>query len=619
MKRVFLLMLCVALVGIMLPLPQAAHAQTNLTQVIATADGVMSLRVPAGWASYDGTNDPALPLFTSQLWFGDSNEAMNTRIEYNRYGTGTVVGLGGGAFLVNSQLYQQSMGTAPTAQALYDLLAEANIAEGATLSDTVDVTIDGNNGILVAIDSISINDELSLFVSLDTPSGVVIAFASGESANAEANAELLGSILDTFKIPAEATAPSATPTTTTTIDFTSLRFIADHERTVSIGIPSTWIVENHLIEPAGAIMFADSPEGIETRIADFEQDGGDAVVGMGGWFTFVTYADFGVTAPAPASWALDLVTSVSDGYVEQGATIIYVPTEFDAVNGDKGAFVAVQWPSGQTGWLVTQNNDAAQLILVWVLSAESFERFEPQYIEMLAIVDALSIPAAADAETLPPVGEEPVIDNTPNTNNGTQGPGLGDVFNNTNNPPNPTPAVAVPAGLAVYPALDGRFSIRLPEGWFNEDRSEFGGGFIIGETQQAVTTRQDGSDIIERTTPVSGTGVQMLALPLSELLAGNAVTPALALDVVNLQVETWTANGGLIVFPAAEIENANGLQIARAGGIGANGESGFVAVIISEEADLLLFVVASAESSAAFTEDLAILEEALRSISIPAE
>ncbi len=635
LKRFLWLMSAVALMVLVLPSPVPAQAQsTQLTQVVATRDGMLSVRVPDGWVSFDGSNDPQIPLFTSQLWFGDSNEALNTRLIYNRTGAGTIVGLGGGAFLTNATLYQESFGSAPTAASLLEVLSDFNREAGFAVDEPVAVTVNGNSGFFTVIDSTSFNDERSLTVTLDTPNWVVLVFTSGTSSTVVDSADLLASIADTLRAPAEqptTPAAAATPTIAPIItpvagsggpsatDYTVSRTISDDQGRISIALPLGWVVENHLEETAEAIVFGDSAAAIETRILDFDQPGGDAVTGVGGWVTFLPMSDLGISSPTPANYAVDLLADISSDYIERGAIILVESVDFEVFGGNTGALLGVEWPSGQTGWIAFFTVDQENLAVLIAASTDSPAAFDTQYVELASLVDTIRVPADIGAEPILPIGEAP-----PPAENGTQGPGLGDVFKNNNagntgSTDTPTNTTPLADGMAIFRTNDGSFSIRLPEGWFSEDRSEFGGGLILGETQEALTTRQDGSDIIERTTPVSGTGVQLLPLSLSEILGDIPVTPTLALDVVNLQVETWTQNGGLVVFPAAEISNINGVQIARAGGIATNGEAGFVAVIISEEADLLLFVAASAESSAAFTEQVFLLEEALASIMVPSE
>lgn len=638
LKRTIFVLSMLALLAAVIPgvTPVAAQA-SSLTQVIATRDGALSLRVPDGWVSYDGSNDPQIPLFTSQLWFGDTSEALNTRLAYNRSGSGTIVGLGGGAFLTNTSLYQQSFGEAATAAGLLDVLLEFNRSAGFEVQDPVETVVDGNAGFFAVVDSTSFNDERGLLVTLDTPTGVVLVIASGTSSNVVENADLLAGIAETLRTPAEQSVqptPTAQPTTPPLItpvagttdggitDYSFTRTISDEQSRISIALPSAWLVENHLENETGAIIFGDSQAAIDSRIRDFDTPGGDVVVGVGGSMAFVGMDEFGISNPTPVNYAVDLMTDIGAGYVEDGAEIILEATDFEVFGGNSGALLGVSWPSGQTGWAafftVNQENTAVFILL----SADTRAGFDAQYVELASLVDTVRLPADVGAEPILPFGEEPVV--APVDNN-TQGPGLGDVFNNSNssNPAatNPTPSTsALPDGLAVYRADDGRFSIRLPEGWVAADTISLDSLFVVAESQAALTSRQDGFDVISRTASLEGTGVIIIPYTLSDYVTLGQVPAQFALNAINSQVESWTEAGGIIVFPATELLNENGVQVARAGGIsGLNGEAGFIAFVVIEDANLVLYISASSESSAAFTEDVFVLEAALLSIVAPAE
>ncbi|PJF42579.1 MAG: hypothetical protein CUN55_09845 [Phototrophicales bacterium] len=625
LKRFFVTLSLFAITLMLLPSTSNVLAQdSELPKVIASEDGLVSLRVPDGWLALDSSNDPQIALFTTQLWFGDSEDAINTRLEYNRNGSGTVVGLGGGAFLTNEDVYQQAFGEAPTAQGLIEVLSEFNRNAGFTVDELTEVTVNGHNGFFTIIDSTSFNDERSLVVTLDTPNGVALVLASGTSSNVAENAELLVDIANTFQTPAEqTTTPASDPTAGTggPTDYTITRTISDPEGRVSIQLPSAWFVENHLDEPSEAIIFGESPEAISSRVEDFEEPGGGEVIGVGGSIAFIDMGELGIANPTPENYAVDLLADIAESYVQNGAEILVESTPFEVYGNNAGALLGVQWPSGQTGWASFLTIDQANLAIFVLLSAPSFEEFNTQYVELASLIDTIRAPAEADAITIPPVGQVP--EQPTDANNGTQGPGLGDIFNsgsNTGAAPPSTNTSTIAEGYAVYRANDNSFSIQLPEGWVIADTIASNQTLIIAESDAALSSRQDELDIIGRTTPVQGSGVTIIPYVLSDFATPGQVPAQFALNAVTNLSDTWTEEGGLVVFPPAELLNENGVQIAWVGGINnANGEAGFAAFAIFEDANLALYINATSESSAAFTEDVFMFETAIKSVKAPAE
>jgi hypothetical protein len=209
--------------ALLIPAPRAAAQSPGLPQYVRAGDGSFSLRLPAGWVTQDNSNDPAIPLFGTQLWFGNTAAARDSRLAYNRTGTGNISGLGGAVVVANEAAFMQLAGTAPDARGLMDILLQLGQNVGGNVSAVSPTTVGGYGGFFAVADTLAFNNEITLYFTLNTPLGVVVILVSSDAANnTDANAVLLDSIARSLSIPpaprptSTPAPPTATPTTTPT-------------------------------------------------------------------------------------------------------------------------------------------------------------------------------------------------------------------------------------------------------------------------------------------------------------------------------------------------------------------------------------------------------------------
>lgn len=208
--------------------PAAAQGNPDLPQYVRAADGTFSVNLPAGWVTLDNSNDPQIPLFGTQLWFGSNQAALDTRLAYNRSGMADISGLGGAVVVANTAAFVQQTGAAPTARSLINLLLQINRNVGGNVSSISPTTVSGFSGFFAVADTLLLNDEITLLVTVDAPIGTVLILAGSDAANnTDANATLLNSITQSVRIPpaprpTNTPAPAATSTPFPTPTFTLL-------------------------------------------------------------------------------------------------------------------------------------------------------------------------------------------------------------------------------------------------------------------------------------------------------------------------------------------------------------------------------------------------------------
>lgn len=463
--------LAVALALVIGVLPVQAQGGMTPTVRVQTEDGNISVLVPDGWFFYDNTGDPQLALFTSMLFFGESEREIEARLNINRGVDDRVNGFGGVVALVDATLYQQAFGAAPNAVDLMQLLIDSNVAIGATVSETTDVQVMGAPGKLVIINTANINNEVSIAVTFETTLGVVAATSSGPLATFDANVNALGSILDTIVIPASAV-PSGTqgpgiggdnsnngtqgpglgggnnqpPATQTNV-------VAASTGEVSIEIPAGWIVDDRMGTDDRLFVFGDSQQAVDSRVQDFLESSTAPVVGTGGYIALLAYDAIPITSPAPDGFARLVLESMSVSFQEEGGELLAEIQ--DAPTGLNSAFVPFKDASGEYGVLTINAYDNVSQIGLVFISSDDGDYFLANAEFFGQIVGTVSAPA-----------QPPTNNAAPPSNNGVPGlPGLGDAGSSLPGLPgmgNQPPAVEL--GLSVFNA-ERTFAFDMPGEW----------------------------------------------------------------------------------------------------------------------------------------------------------
>lgn len=178
-----------------------AQGGDDLVELVTTENELVSVRVPTGWWFYDNSGDPDLPLFSTMLVFGDVEDAIYTRIDYNHgdITSSGVVGRGGEIILLDEALYQQTFGSTPSVEGLIDILMGSYQGGGAEILEGPQTFSDLNGQALIIRDGTL----QSIVIAMDMNGTIVLASLEAEQSVFEANIELFSEMIYTVASPAE--------------------------------------------------------------------------------------------------------------------------------------------------------------------------------------------------------------------------------------------------------------------------------------------------------------------------------------------------------------------------------------------------------------------------------
>ena len=597
-----------------------AQDDFDLEQVIATADGNLSVRLPADWVSMDNTGDENFSFFSSQLWWGTTQDAMNDRLIYHRDGVGTTTaGLGGGVLLADEADFQASFGYYPNAEELMDLLITLYTDSGATVEAAEPTTVNGMSGQFTVVNLATVNEEIALLVLIDTPVGTVLIISSGNVSNTSDNAGLLNAIALSVNAPAEATTTTSSSGTGDELpSFENLTAISDSGGAVSLQVPSGWLALDRDVNVDG-LYFGDSVEAINSRVESYNADESLPVEGVGGVIAVFSYADIGLTGAAPANFPVEFLDSLMPDLTENGALVIFDLTDFTVYNGNQGAFLGLQSTADESGWMAMLTIDEEETAVFMRFTTSTYASFESQYIEMAGIIDTIRVPAEAGAAPAPTSLDAPT-----NTNTGGDGGSLGDVFGNGNSTntgdtgnTGSLPDVEVPDGSQIYASNDSSLFVVAPTGWVVLDELASNNVFIVADSQEAINTRRANFLSDGDPQPVVGAGVVMTRFNLDDLNIGSPVPANAAVDLVNSLLPSFEQDGGLVMFPTEQVYADTNIQIAMYGGLeSTNLETGFQGVALFDKERTLVAVIATSADSSEFVTEFEILQTAVATVRV---
>jgi len=178
-----------------------AQGGEDLVELVTTENELVSVRVPTGWWFYDNSGDPDLPLFSTMLVFGDVEDAIYTRIDYNHGDilSSGVVGRGGEIIVLDPTLYQQTFGSAPSVDGLISILMGSYQSSGAEILEGPNIIEELNGQALIIKDGTL----ESLVVAMDLNNSVILASIETDESIFDDNFDLFGDMLFTIASPAE--------------------------------------------------------------------------------------------------------------------------------------------------------------------------------------------------------------------------------------------------------------------------------------------------------------------------------------------------------------------------------------------------------------------------------
>lgn len=397
--------------------PVLAQGDDDLSQYVRVPNGSFSVYLPADWIWQDNSNDPQLALFDSQVWFGDSQAAIDSRLTYNRTGMGNVVGVGGGVLVANPSRFVQTLGEAPTAASLLDILVQLGSDAGGIPDVINPATIGGYNALWTIIDSTKVNNEIALYATVDTGRGVIVIIVSGTAQRlaSDTTTDLLAAIAFSVQVPAAPVpTPTAVPQTvdstpvpdstpvanTTTADNPSLadifnpgttnkvddsepptdrsvfsQYIQDigDGVTINVAFPEPWFVEDRL-QNENVLVAGTTVAAIDSRMSALASDS-TTVSDEGLTMRLYSLAELGLQEDALSAGALELMSAALTQFEVQGGVVIFnaelLPASGDVVIarfgglrndiGEAGMQALVVFPATQTAVVVviTSTNNSA--------------------------------------------------------------------------------------------------------------------------------------------------------------------------------------------------------------------------------------------------------------------
>ncbi|KAB2866593.1 MAG: hypothetical protein F9K46_01990, partial [Anaerolineae bacterium] len=287
--------------------PAYAQGSSDLTQLFASTDGALSLRLPATWVGIDDTGDPGLTLFSTIIFFGENQAAAEARRAYNLGQTSNVPGLGGAVVVVDPAQFQQLAGQPLTPDSAVAAVVAGTEANGGStqVGATAYQTTAGNPAVY-AVTSDPNSDLLAFVVAVEFTGTVVLASAENRTADFAGSSDLLTGILDSVSAPAE------TATTPTNNGGTGLggglggtglvsgessdkTFVTSDDGSLSILLPKEWVFEDQLATN-GLFVFGETQAEAENRATFWLSNELVTVAGSGGFVAEIEWSSINADA-----------------------------------------------------------------------------------------------------------------------------------------------------------------------------------------------------------------------------------------------------------------------------------------------------------------------------------
>ncbi len=563
---------------------QPAYAQdpTSLTQLVASANGGLSVRLPATWVAIDDTGNAQLALFSTILFFGENQAAAEARRAYNMGQTSNVPGMGGAVVIVDPAQFQQLAGQPLTPDsAVAAVVAGTEANGGSTQVGATAYQTSAGNPAVYAVTSDPNSDLLAFIVAVDFSGTIVLASTENRTADFAGSSDLLTAILDSVSAPAEA------PTTPTTgggglgggLGGTGLvsgesddnAFVTSDDGSLSILLPEDWVFEDQLATN-GIVVFGENQAEADNRATFWLSNQLVTVAGSGG---FVAEIEWSSIPADPATFDLNAGFT---GFLANLSHSEAEPFQEITIGGQTPAiYTVITYPTQKTfvGLI------AFDLKLAIVAASAPNATFEANRNLLLEIIQSVSIPA----------GQPPATD--PGTTGLGGGTGLGGSTAST--------------GQTVA-ASDSSLSVVLPDGWVSQDNMASGGYFAFGENgselQNRITFWESDQDIA-----ITGLGGIITLYDYANLgYTADTMDPVVTLD-------TFISNLSLVTVQPTQTFNIAGVVASYA--IVEWGASQGVLMIIPFQERLAL--VYASTTAANINSDLAILLSVAETVRVPAE
>ncbi len=405
------------------------NPQAPLTQYIQSSDGRVSVRLPDGWTYTDVVAGENI------LAYGDSPDAVASRLSDVRGQTSTITGNGGTIVLLNLADYGFTTASTDVLKSVMDsgLVGVQNVG-GSVLEDPQEVEI--NPGQTIVLAAIQAGGEQGYAATIGFGEMIAIMTATGTPTTWDANRDLLYTIIQSVRIPAD---PNTAPPDGALPAGDDVTVVRATDGSLSVAIPTGWSFKDQLTDNQ-IFVFGESETETENRSVFWISNEQVVVGGKGGLISSRRLDELDLD-PATVD-----IGSTSNTFITNLEVTVIEARQIFTVNNAPGAYAVVDW--GQQRGFLAFIVFGEMLAIVYV--SDSPANFEASRDTLFAIIESVRIPAE--------IAAPPTADNNGGTNNG--GTGLGGVLGNTGN--QDTSTIALPQALRNEAST---LEILLPETW----------------------------------------------------------------------------------------------------------------------------------------------------------
>lgn len=421
------------------PVAAAPPPQAPLNQYVQSSDGRVSLRLPDSWVYTDVVATENI------IAFGETDAAMVGRLNDLRGEPGLLISNGGTITLFNVADYGLTETSVDVLQTVMDsgIAAVTEEPGGDVLEEPQVVEINPGQEIVLAV--ITSAGERGYAAMLGFGDTLAIMTATSTPTSWEANRDLLYSIIQSVRIPAEegAVTPPDNTTTSGTIDEGTL--VRATDGSLSVVVPTGWSFRDELVENE-IFVFGENEAEAENRSVFWVSNELVEVAGAGGLISLRTFEAFGVD---PATF--DIETTMNN-FIRNLELEAIEPIQIMDTSSNPGAHAVIDW-GNQRGYV---GLIAYGTLMAIIYISDTPSNFQNSRDILLSVLKSIRLPAEIAA---PPTAGGTAVPTPSNpTNNG--GTGLGGALGSAGDKGDSS----VPLPLALRNEAN-TFEILLPEGW----------------------------------------------------------------------------------------------------------------------------------------------------------
>ena len=378
------------------PVPPTAVVQSGQTStggVTASATGMFSVRLPAGWATDITTT---IDNFGDTVTFGSDQAALEASSSFLVAAQTLTAFQGVGGFVGAIQIQGFSGAQIiPLVPALVGAMTQSVTAAGAKAIGQAETHTFGGlyEGQLQQLD-------IGVVAVLHSADQVLVAILISDDPTA--NSDAINTVLESIHIPAEAgeaqpaptEIPTELPTEAQAVPSSEIQTFRSSDARVSLDIPGDWTVLDHAAD-GDILAYGDSADAAMSRLYSVKPELATETVisGNGGVVVIYPMSVFGIDPHNP-----DLMPLMERALGNlSGYTVVQPP---EALEGIEGGVIAVIGGTEQ-GYLALIPFDDQ---IAYVTATVSTDSFDSQQSALLDIVKSVHIPAIPESSGLGGLG-----------------------------------------------------------------------------------------------------------------------------------------------------------------------------------------------------------------------